>query len=76
MIVKNASKAVAALAATLTLTTLLGCAHPSGSQTQANFVDIGLIAFNDFHGNLEPPHIAVPIRSHRRAHAQPPAGCG
>lgn len=33
MIVKNASKAVAALAATLTLTTLLGCAHPPGSQT-------------------------------------------
>ena len=46
MIVKNASKAVAALAATLTLTTLLGCAHPPGSPTQANFVDIGLIAFN------------------------------
>ena len=74
MIVKNASKAVAALAATLTLTTLLGCAHPSGSQTQANFVDIGLIAFNDFHGNLEPPHIAIPIRSQQGVERVPAGG--
>ena len=66
MIVKNASKAVAALAATLTLTTF-GLRPSSGSQTNANFVDIGLIAFNDFHGNLEPPHIAVPISSQQGA---------
>ena len=74
MIVKNASKAVAALAATLTLTTLLGCAHPSGSQAEANFVDIGLIAFNDFHGNLEPPHIAIPIRSQQGVERVPAGG--
>ena len=74
MIAKKASKAVAALAATLTLTTLLGCAHPPGSPTQANFVDIGLIAFNDFHGNLEPPHIAIPIRSQQGVERVPAGG--
>ena len=74
MIVKNASKVVAALAATLTLTTLLGCAHPPGSPTRANFVDIGLIAFNDFHGNLEPPHIAIPIRSQQGVERVPAGG--
>ncbi|MFX8512369.1 bifunctional metallophosphatase/5'-nucleotidase, partial [Acinetobacter baumannii] len=67
-------KAVAALAATLTLTTLLGCAHLPGSQAEANFVDIGLIAFNDFHGNLEPPHIAVPIRSQQGVERVPAGG--
>ena len=35
MIAKNASKVVAALAATLTLTTLLGCAHPQGRRLRA-----------------------------------------
>ena len=40
----------------------------------ANFVDIGLIAFNDFHGNLEPPHIAIPIRSQQGVERVPAGG--
>ncbi len=37
-------------------------------------MDIGLIAFNDFHGNLEPPHIAIPIRSQRGVERVPAGG--
>ena len=60
-----------AVACVLAVTALVGCAHgpESGPATQPRAVaagaatmDIGLIAFNDLHGNLEPPHIAVPIR--------------
>ncbi len=44
--------AALALAAAL----LAGC-----SSTPAPVMDIALIGFNDFHGNLEPPRLAVPV---------------
>lgn len=64
---KKTARMGIAVASSLALAVLAvaGCAHrpdASPSAAQPGLVDIGLIAFNDFHGNLEPPRIAVPIR--------------
>jgi len=47
---------------------LAGC-----GSTSAPVMDIALIGFNDFHGNLEPPRLAVPVPASTGA-TQVPAG--
>ncbi len=52
------SIAAAAMAAAL----LAGCAAtPPGTASAPAHIDIGLIAFNDLHGNLEPPRMALNV---------------
>ncbi|MDG2002914.1 MAG: bifunctional metallophosphatase/5'-nucleotidase [Novosphingobium sp.] len=38
---------------------LAGCAAPMASRQAAAPVTVGIIAFNDFHGNIEPPRATV-----------------
>jgi 5'-nucleotidase len=38
---------------------LAGCAAPMASQQSAGPVTVGIIAINDFHGNIEPPRAPV-----------------
>ena len=47
------------LIAPLILAVLGGCAGPLASGSGPATVDVRIIAFNDFHGNLEPPRWAV-----------------
>jgi 5'-nucleotidase len=57
---------------------LAGCvgreARPAGEAQSAAPVRVKIIAFNDFHGNLEPPRIAVPAPGADGKDVQVPAG--
>lgn len=47
---------------------------PTPKLTPAPVMDIALIGFNDFHGNLEPPRLAVPVPAQDGGQALVPAG--
>ena len=70
-----------AIAAVLTLATLLSaCAAPRGAAGVASApppaapVEVAILAFNDFHGNLEPPRQSVGTPDGHGGTAQIPAG--
>ncbi|MFM9935278.1 MAG: bifunctional metallophosphatase/5'-nucleotidase [Novosphingobium sp.] len=71
----TASAALLALAALLS-----GCAAPFGGGRTASLppaaapVEVGVLAFNDFHGNLEPPRQAVAAPDGQGGTVQVPAG--
>ncbi|NML95186.1 bifunctional metallophosphatase/5'-nucleotidase [Novosphingobium olei] len=52
---------------------LAGCATPSVHQAAAP-VEVGIIAFNDFHGSLEPPRQSVIAPDGKGGQVQVPAG--
>jgi 5'-nucleotidase len=57
------------------LAAVAGCATPSAhTQMTAAPVNVEIIAFNDFHGALEPPHLAVPAPGPNGATLRVPAG--
>ncbi|MGK6353644.1 bifunctional metallophosphatase/5'-nucleotidase [Sphingomonas sp. DT-207] len=65
------------LAAVAGLALLSGCARTPDAETVAPAaapVRVKIIAFNDFHGNLEPPRIAVPAPGADGKDVQVPAG--
>lgn len=53
------------LALTFSVAILAACSHPHTESERAkraaddNLVDVKIIAFNDLHGHLEPPHLAI-----------------
>lgn len=53
-------RAIAAIAWVFALAGLSGCSAgaPTAEETSTH-IDVSLIAFNDLHGNLEPPHLTV-----------------
>ena len=53
---------------------LAACATPHETSTPQGPVTVGIIAFNDFHGNLEPPGQAVSVPDGRGGRASLPAG--
>lgn len=70
-----------AIAAALALATLLSaCAAPHGAASVASApspappVEVAVLAFNDFHGNLEPPRQSVGMPDGQGGTAQVPAG--
>ena len=70
-----------AFAALLALAALLsGCAVPAGGNHIASVpsvaapVEVGVLAFNDFHGNLEPPRQSVGAPDGQGGTVQVPAG--
>ena len=70
-----------ALAALLALAIqLAGCAGPAGrgpiasASSAAAPVEVGVLAFNDFHGNLEPPRQSVGAHDGQGGTVQIPAG--
>ncbi|WP_298190406.1 bifunctional metallophosphatase/5'-nucleotidase [Novosphingobium sp.] len=70
-----------AIAAVLALATLLSaCAAPRGAAGVASApppaapVEVAILAFNDFHGNLEPPRQSVVTPDGQGGTAQVPAG--
>jgi len=56
------------------LVALAGCASMAGAERAAAPVSVKIIAFNDFHGALEPPRQAVPTRGPDGAELRVPAG--
>ena len=54
----------------MSLSACSGVVRPAGE----GIVDITLIAFNDLHGNLEPPKISIPARAHGGGTVNVPAG--
>lgn len=65
-------RALRALAVASGLAVLAGCAADSGNELPAP-MRITLVGFNDFHGNLEPPKLAVRVPADTGA-SQVPAG--
>ncbi len=56
------------------LLALAGCAAPRAAGGGAGPVEIKIIAFNDFHGALEPPRLAVPATAPDGSAVRVPAG--
>jgi 5'-nucleotidase len=58
------------------LAALAGCATPQGggTATAPAPVEVRIIAFNDFHGALEPPRVAIPATGPDGAEVRVPAG--
>ena len=52
----------------------VGCATRGGDPEVSSLLSVRLIGFNDFHGNLEPPNIAVQSRGETGAARPVPAG--
>src|SRR5690606_10326371 len=61
------------LLATILLT---GCATPMASRQGVEPVTVGIVAINDFHGNIEPPRQSVPVTQPDGKVLQVPAGGG
>jgi len=53
---------------------LAACATPQVADTASAPVSVRIIAFNDFHGALEPPHLAVPATAPDGSAVSVPAG--
>lgn len=53
---------------------LAGCTTPGTPDRAATPVTVQVLAFNDFHGALEPPRVAVPATSADGREVQVPAG--
>ncbi|HEX8261536.1 MAG TPA: bifunctional metallophosphatase/5'-nucleotidase [Allosphingosinicella sp.] len=53
---------------------LAGCAAPMAERRAAAPVEVKLIAFNDFHGNLEPPRQSVEAPRREEGSVRVPAG--
>lgn len=60
--------------AILALAALSACATPRAGERPAAPVEVKIIAFNDFHGALEPPQVAVPAAGPDGRTVQVPAG--
>lgn len=58
----------------LAVAALAGCATPSARQSAASPVPVRIIAFNDFHGALEPPRQSIPALGADGREVQVPAG--
>lgn len=61
------------LAALLPLA-IAACATPQASAPAPETVTVGIVAINDFHGNLEPPKMAVPVPDGSGGTTYVPAG--
>lgn len=59
--------------AVLALAALLAACGSSGGRHTPEVMEISILGFNDFHGNLEPPRLAVPVPESTGA-SQVPAG--
>lgn len=78
----NRSALTALLALALSMASLSACTSLPGTTdasgtaitTTPGMVDVTLIAFNDLHGNLEPPRLAVPAPGAAGRTVQVPAG--
>ncbi len=53
---------------------LAGCASGPAQRAEPPLMDITVIGFNDLHGNLEPPRLAVPVPASTGATAVPAGG--
>jgi 5'-nucleotidase len=62
------------VAAASLLAVLSGCAGPLAQETTAAPVQVKIIAFNDFHGNLEPPKRTVEAPRPEQEPVRVPAG--
>ena len=75
---RRATRTTAALAAVgLALAALVGCGGGGGGSGQAEppaRMEISLLGFNDFHGNLEPPRLAVATQDAAGRKVAVPAG--
>ena len=60
--------------AILALAALSACATPRAGERSAAPVEVKIIAFNDFHGALEPPQVDVPAAGPDGRTVQVPAG--
>jgi 5'-nucleotidase len=60
------------------VTLLAGCANPAGTSkpvvAASAVVNVKIVAFNDFHGNLQPPRISIPAPAGGSAVVAVPAG--
>jgi 5'-nucleotidase len=53
---------------------LASCAGSPGAPAGGDTVTVAILAFNDFHGNLEPPRLAIPAASRTGTPVAVPAG--
>lgn len=80
MHIKFPAAGIVAKAVAVACVALSGCAPTTPQPTsvtamaQPATVDVEVIAFNDLHGNLEPPHIAIPVLAPGKTPGPVPAG--